>query len=107
MGQDKIAIFPAAGALGTSVYRHVLKLLPPEQVVLITRNPQKIPEEIVAAGVEVRKADYNVPDSFDHVFDGVSYLFLISYPSIEIDRRFQVRLYDTWTLSQMLVGRKY
>lgn len=92
MSQPKIAIFPAAGALGTSVYQHVLKLLPAEQVVLITRNPHKIPDKIVASGTEVRKADYNNPETFDHVFDGITYLFLISYPSIEIDHRFQVGL---------------
>jgi uncharacterized protein YbjT (DUF2867 family) len=99
MSQSKLAIFPAAGALGGSTYRNVLKLLPAEQVVLITRSPQKIPNEVVAAGVEIRKADYNAPESFDKVFDGISYLFLISYPSIEIEHRFEVSVHCAHALA--------
>jgi uncharacterized protein YbjT (DUF2867 family) len=99
MSQNKLAIFPAAGTLGGSTYRNVLKLLPAEQVVLITRSPQKIPKEIVAAGVEVREADYNAPESFDKVFDGISYLFLISYPSIEIEHRFEVSVHRAHALA--------
>ncbi|KAK4935230.1 hypothetical protein LTR10_023692 [Elasticomyces elasticus] len=85
----KVAIFPAAGKLGTSVYQHITKVLPPEQIILITRHPDKIPHDLVKVGVEVRKADYNAPESFKDVFDSVSYMFLISYPSIEIEHRFQ------------------
>lgn len=86
----KVAIFPAAGALGTSIYTHLAKLIPPNQIVLISRSPNKIPKALVTAGVEVRRADYNAPETLANVFDGISYLFLVSYPSIEIEHRFQV-----------------
>ena len=90
MSQDRVAIFPAAGALGTSTYEHVLKLLPGRRVVLISRNPSKVPEKVASSGAELRRADYNDPNSFKDVFDGISYLFLVSYPSIEIEHRFEV-----------------
>jgi uncharacterized protein YbjT (DUF2867 family) len=86
----KIAIFPASGKLGSSVYQHLSKSLSPEQLVLICRRPEKIPESLVKAGVEVRRADYDTPETLENVFDGISYLFLVSYPSIQIEHRFRV-----------------
>lgn len=88
----KFAVFPAAGNIGSSIYTHLFKLLPPKELLLISRNPEKIPSHMLQAGVATRKADYNNADSLDHVFDGVSCLILISYPSIESDHRFKVRL---------------
>jgi uncharacterized protein YbjT (DUF2867 family) len=84
----KVAIFPAAGKLGTSVYNHLSRKLPPKQLILISRHPENIPRELISAGAEARKADYDDPDSLDGVFEGASYLFLVSYPSIQIEHRF-------------------
>lgn len=44
-------------ALGSSVYKHLVELLPPDQVVLISRHPDKTPEALAGACVQVRKAD--------------------------------------------------
>lgn len=85
----RIAIFPAAGKLGTSVYTHLAKLVPPRQLILISRHPEKISRELTDAGAEVRAGDYDAPESLDGVFKGASYLFLVSYPSIQIDHRFE------------------
>jgi uncharacterized protein YbjT (DUF2867 family) len=84
----KIAIFPAAGKLGTSVYTHLSKKFPPNQLILISRHPKNVPHELVNAGAEVRKADYDDHESLEGVFEGASYLFLVSYPSIQIEHRF-------------------
>lgn len=89
----KIAIFPASGKLGTSVYTHLLKIVNPADVILISRYPEKTPSEYIEAGVTTRKADYNSPNSLlDNAFDGVSCLLLVSFPSIEFERRFEVNI---------------
>ncbi|QIX00222.1 hypothetical protein AMS68_005739 [Peltaster fructicola] len=85
----KIALFPAAGSLGTSIYTHLAKHVSPEQMVLVSRSPNKIPKTLLDAGVETRQADYDQPQSLKDAFLGVSYLFLVSYPSIEIEHRFE------------------
>ena len=89
----KVAVFPAAGKIGSSIYMSLFKLIPPEDLLLISRSPEKIPARLVKAGVQTRKADYNDTKSLEHTFDHVSCLILISYPSIENDHRFEVCLY--------------
>ncbi|KAL8994024.1 MAG: hypothetical protein Q9169_005903 [Polycauliona sp. 2 TL-2023] len=88
---SKLAIFPASGKLGTSLYTHLLTLVDPSNVVLISRDPSKIPLEYLEKGAIARKADYDSPESLENAFDGVSYLVLISYPSIEHEHRFEVQ----------------
>lgn len=88
----RVAVFPASGKIGSSISTHLFKLLPPKELLLISRYPEKIPSHMVQAGVATRKADYNNADTLDHVFDDVSCLILISYPSIESDHRFKVRV---------------
>ena len=89
----KVAVFPAAGKIGSSIYMNLFDLVPPEDLLLISRSPEKIHPRLVTAGVQTRKADYNDTKSLDHAFDDISCLILISYPSIENDHRFEVRLY--------------
>ncbi len=87
-----IGIFPAAGGLGGSTYRHLLKIVPNDQVVLLSRFPKKIPESYVEAGVEVREAKYeDTPVELEKAFAGVNTLFLISYPSHVHEYRTKVR----------------
>ena len=92
----KIAVFPASGRIGSSIYANLSKLLSPKDLLLISRYPERIPTQLVQADVETRKADYNNADSLEHVFDDVSCLILVSYPSIESDYRFKVCLHP-WT----------
>lgn len=80
------------------MYTHLAELISPERIVLVSRNPDKISRSLVEAGVETRQADYNKPKSLQGVFNGVSYLFLISYPSIESEHRFEVSLLDRLVL---------
>jgi len=92
MSGTKLAVFPAAGALGTSIYTHLLdlKLVEPTDVLLVSRHPEKIAAKYKDSGIEARRADYDEPQSFDHVFDGVSCLHLISYPTFAHKRRTEV-----------------
>lgn len=86
-----IGIFPASGGLGTSTYNHLLKLVPNDQVILISRYPEKIPQEYIAAGVTLRKASYeSTPSDLETGFAGIDILFLISYPSHVHDYRTKV-----------------
>ena len=88
---SNIAIFPASGKLASSVCTHLIKIIDPAKLIFISRNPEKIPSKYLDAGVTTRKADYNAPKSLEHVFDDVSCLLLLSYPSIESDHRFEVQ----------------
>lgn len=85
----KLGIFPASGGLGGSTLRHLLGLVPANEVVLVARNPEKLNKE-KAAGTIVRKADYDNTETLDHSFDGISSLNLISYASIQHEYRFKV-----------------
>lgn len=90
--QKEIGIFPAAGGLGGSTYRHLLKLIPSDRVTLICRHPEKLESEYKQIGVKVRRATYeSTPQELELAFSGLDVLFLISYPSHVHDYRVKVR----------------
>lgn len=87
-----VGIFPASGGLGTSTYTHLLKLVPNDQVVLINRHPENVPQPYIDAGVRVLKASYESTfPELETAFSGIDVLFLISYPSHVHDYRTKVR----------------
>lgn len=88
---NKLGIFPASGGIGGSTLRHLLGLVPANEVVLVARSPEKLSKE-KAAGAIIRKADYDNVQTLDHSFDGISFLNLISYASIQNEHRFKVGL---------------
>lgn len=89
----EIGIFPAAGGLGGSTYRHLLKLVEAHRVTLISRHPEKVEAEYREAGVTLRKATYeSSPAELELAFSGLDVLFLISYPSHVHDYRVKVSL---------------
>ncbi|KAF5560054.1 hypothetical protein FNAPI_4454 [Fusarium napiforme] len=85
----KLGIFPASGGLGGSTLRHLLGIVPANDVVLVARNPEKLNKE-KDAGALIRTADYDNTQTLDHSFDGISSLNLISYASIQHEHRFKV-----------------
>ena len=85
----KIGVFPASGGLATSVITHLLKLVPPTQLVLIARYPEKL-TDLSRTGATVRRGDYDDPETLNRVFDEVGILMLVSYASFEIDHRISV-----------------
>ncbi|WQF87072.1 Putative NmrA-like domain, NAD(P)-binding domain superfamily [Colletotrichum destructivum] len=88
-----IGIFPGSGALGGCTYDYLLKLLPADQIILINRHPEKVPQEHIKNGVRARKASYeSSPSDLQAVFSGIEVLFLISYPSHVHDYRKKVQL---------------
>ena len=101
----RVAIFPASGRLGSSIYTHLFQLLPAKELLLISRNPNKVPSHIVQAGVVTRKADFDDSGSLEHCFDGVSCLVLISYPSIETEHRFDVCLCSPFFCQEVIAEK--
>ncbi|KAL9037232.1 MAG: hypothetical protein Q9214_005790 [Letrouitia sp. 1 TL-2023] len=89
----KIAVFPASGSLGSSIYKHLLDIVDAAQVILISRHPAKIPSKYIQGGAITRTADYDAPETLNEAFEGVSYLILISYPSLEIEHRVEAHKY--------------
>ncbi|KAI4160980.1 MAG: hypothetical protein LQ342_005265 [Letrouitia transgressa] len=67
----KIAVFPASGSLGSSIYKHLLDIVDAGQVILISRHPAKIPSKYTQKGAITRRADYDAPGTLNEVFDGV------------------------------------
>ena len=89
----KIGIFPASGGLGGSTYRHLLKAVPNDNVILINRHPDKVPQQYTEAGAVVRQASYeSSPSELENAFAGVDVLFLISYPSHVHEYRVKVKM---------------
>ncbi|KAF5856341.1 hypothetical protein ETB97_007499 [Aspergillus alliaceus] len=86
MSNRTVAVFPASGGIGGSTVKHLLPRLQANDLVFIARNPHKLEAES-NAGATIRKADYDDDSSFEHAFDGVHALFLISYASVEHEYR--------------------
>lgn len=86
----KIGVFPASGALGSSIVNNLAKLVPESDLVLVARRPEKL-HDLKQAGATVRRADYDEPSTLDTAFNGVDVLMLVSYASFEIDHRVKVR----------------
>ncbi|MBZ4374441.1 SDR family oxidoreductase [Corallococcus sp. AS-1-6] len=74
----------ATGRLGRFVVEGLLKKVPADQVAVAVRNPDKA-AEWAARGVQVRKADYSRPETWDGVFSGGDTALLIS--SSEVGQR--------------------
>ncbi|GAA5860884.1 hypothetical protein JCM1840_001996 [Sporobolomyces johnsonii] len=87
-----LGVFPAAGGLGGSVVNHLVAAKADlSDCVLIARKPETL---LARPGVQekhavIRTADYDKHETLEGVFDGISVLLLISYPSIQNTHRFE------------------
>ncbi|WP_345817021.1 SDR family oxidoreductase (plasmid) [Paraburkholderia sp. PREW-6R] len=72
-----IAVTGANGKLGTLVMEGLIKRVPATQIVAAVRDPGKA-EGLRALGVQVRKADYDDPQTLINAFTGVEQVLLIS-----------------------------
>ncbi|KAJ5960675.1 uncharacterized protein N7479_007825 [Penicillium vulpinum] len=84
----KIGVFPASGALGSSIVNHLVKLVPESDLILSARRPEKL-QDLKQAGATVHRADYDEPSTLDTAFKGVEVLMLVSYASFETDHRIE------------------
>lgn len=79
-----IVITGATGQLGRLVLDALLRTEAPSSLVAAVRDPAKA-ADLAARGVQVRRADYNQPDTLDEALAGATKLLLIS--SSEVGRR--------------------
>ncbi|MGW6009027.1 SDR family oxidoreductase [Streptomyces sp. NPDC055210] len=72
-----IVVTGATGHLGRHVIEGLLEKVPADQVVAVVRNKEKA-AELAARGVRLAVADYNAPETFDHVFSAGDRVLLVS-----------------------------
>jgi NAD(P)H dehydrogenase (quinone) len=75
------ALTGANGKLGRLALQHLLTLVPAEQIIATTRNPQVL-ADFAAKGVVVRRADFADPTTLPAAFDGATRLLLISTDAV-------------------------
>ncbi|WP_404430515.1 SDR family oxidoreductase [Sutcliffiella horikoshii] len=73
----KMLVTGATGKLGSKIVETLLKKVPVNQLAVSVRNPEKA-EGLQARGVDVRKGDFDYPETLDAAFAGVDRLLIIS-----------------------------
>jgi NAD(P)H dehydrogenase (quinone) len=76
-----VIVTGAAGHIGRLVTERLLERVAPEQLVLVTRQPDAL-RELRARGVEIRYGDFDRPASLSDAFAGGSRMLLISTDAI-------------------------
>ncbi|SDX82440.1 NAD(P)H-binding protein [Flavobacterium degerlachei] len=70
----KIAVTSANGQLGSSIVKHLIKVIGKENVIGIARTPEKAKH----LGIEIRKGDYNSREEFEVALQGIDAVLLLS-----------------------------
>lgn len=73
----KILVTGATGKLGSKVVESLLTSIPASELAVSVRDPEKA-EGLRARGVEVRKGDFDHPETLDDAFKGIDRLLIIS-----------------------------
>lgn len=73
----KLLVTGATGKLGSKVVKLLLKTVPANQLAVSVRNPEKA-AALKSLGVDVRKGDFDAPESLDAAFAGIDRLLIIS-----------------------------
>lgn len=86
----KICLTESTRGLGSRVLHHLLLTIqvPAKDIIISLYSPAKLPEEYKKLGIDVRRGDFESPESLEHAFRGADKLPLVSYPSL----RHQVRV---------------
>lgn len=72
-----IIVTGATGNLGRHVIDGLLERVPAERIVAAVRSPEKA-SDLADRGIEVRRADYDEPDTLAPAFEGAEKILLIS-----------------------------
>ncbi|MCL6667731.1 MULTISPECIES: SDR family oxidoreductase [Streptomyces] len=80
-----IVVTGATGHLGRHVVEQLLEKVPAEQITAVVRDEAKA-ADLAARGVRLAVADYNTPETFDHVFSAGDKVLLISGSELGNDR---------------------
>src|ERR1700744_2299202 len=80
---DTIFVTGASGQLGQLVIKHLLaRGVTHDRIVAGTRSPEKL-ASLAAAGIEVRKADFEDPEGLTAAFKGVGTVLIISTDALD------------------------
>jgi NAD(P)H dehydrogenase (quinone) len=74
---SKYLVTGATGGLGSQVVEFLLRRIPAEKIVALTRDPKKL-RALTDKGIEIREGDYLDPHSLEQAFEGVERLLLVS-----------------------------
>ncbi|WP_458245147.1 SDR family oxidoreductase [Streptomyces sp. MAI_2237] len=80
-----IVVTGATGHLGRHVVEQLLEKVPADQITAVVRDEAKA-AGLAARGVRLAVADYNTPETFDHVFSAGDKVLLISGSEVGNDR---------------------
>jgi len=72
-----VVVTGASGQFGRATVEGLLQRLPPEEIVVMTREPAKL-ADLQARGLDVRRGDFNDPVSLETAFAGADRMLLIS-----------------------------
>ncbi|WP_208298258.1 NAD(P)H-binding protein [Streptomyces sp. BK208] len=81
-----LAVSAASGIFGRLVVDHLLARCPAQDVVVAVRAPERV-ADLAARGVQVRRGDYDAPDTLRTAFRDADRLLLISSPELDPVRR--------------------
>ncbi|WP_330358118.1 NAD(P)H-binding protein [Streptomyces chartreusis] len=81
-----IVVSAASGALGRLVVEQLLIRIPAKDIAVAVRSPESA-AGFAARGIQVRRGDYDVPDTLPAAFEGADRLLLISSPELDPVRR--------------------
>ncbi|XXX79001.1 SDR family oxidoreductase [Sorangium sp. So ce134] len=81
-----IILTGATGNLGASVLKHILKLVPPSEIIVSLHN-RLAHAEIEKTRVQVRQGDFTDPGSLEEAFRGGDRLLIVSHPSFSDELR--------------------
>ncbi|MED5021050.1 NAD(P)H-binding protein, partial [Paenibacillus chibensis] len=73
----KLLVTGATGKLGSMAVEKLLETVPAENVAVSVRDPKKA-EHLRARGVDVRRGDFDKPETLDRAFAGIDRVLLIS-----------------------------
>ncbi len=76
-----IILTGANGQLGRAVVKHLLELVPAEQIGVSVQNPEKA-QDLEQRGVRVRRGDFDDATSLAHAFEGASQVLIVSAPRL-------------------------
>ncbi|KAJ3489552.1 hypothetical protein NLI96_g2055 [Meripilus lineatus] len=85
----KYVVTGATGGLGSRVFKHLLDIVSPSDIIVSLYNPSGATSAVKSSGVEIRKGDFTKPETLDSAFAGADKLLIVSYPSIAYEIRVQ------------------
>lgn len=83
---NKIMLCGAGGNLGGKTAEFLLEKYPHDQLIFTSPQPEKL-AVYAAQGAEIRRADFNRPDTLAEAFAGADVMILISMPFVGQKRR--------------------